>query len=305
MTRLFSLPSPFPAESTLRFLEPPDTCANSIWERIFSGDYDKPFIVDIRHRRFLHFDFDAVQSVMDLERPDRLCLAYTRKMMAFLLFNRLPRRVLLLGLGGGSLARFCYRHLPATRLTTVEMNEHVLSLRDEFHVPADDARFRVIHIDGAEYIAQLEPCKDIILADACDRAGIAPEMNSAEFYRNAFHCLAPGGIFVANVCGDPESRNAHFLRIRQVFGERWLALPVRPDGSIIVFAFKDELPTAPFSHLADAAPGLKREFGLDFPNYVRRIARAWQRRAEPQHLLDAADHAVRVAPFPSPESTPS
>src|SRR5262245_8046780 len=75
--RLFCLESPFPeSASMLRFLEPPDTCANALWERLFSGDYDKPFIVDVRLRRFLHFDFDAVQSAMDLVRPERLCLAY-------------------------------------------------------------------------------------------------------------------------------------------------------------------------------------------------------------------------------------
>jgi spermidine synthase len=291
-SRLFSLASPFPAESTLRFLEPPDTSPDSLWARIFSGDYDKPFIVDIRLRRFLHFDFDAIQSAMDLSRPDRLCLSYTRKMMAFLLFNRLPRRVLLLGLGGGSLARFCYRYLPGTRLTAVELNEHVLSLRNEFHVPADDARFRVVHSDGAAYVAQLPACKDVVLADACDRSGIAPELDSSEFYRNVFRCLVPGGIFVANLCGSPDSRNAHFLRIRQVFGEQWLALPVRPDGSIIVFAFKDKGPAA-LAELTAAAPGLRRDFGLDFPNYLQRIVRAWQRRAEPRTL------------FLDPESMPS
>ena len=267
--RLFSLESPFPAESTLRFLEPQDTCPNSLWDRIFSGDYDKPFIVDVRLRRFLHFDFDAIQSAMDLSRPDRLCLSYTRKMMAFLLFNRLPRRVLLLGLGGGSLARFCYRHLPETRLTAIELNEHVVALRDEFCVPADDERFRVIRADGAAYVGQLLPCKDVVLADACDRYGIAPEMNSTDFYRSVFHCLAPGGVFVANLCGDRDTRNTHFLRIRQVFGEQWLALPVRPDGSTIVFAFKDR--RAPFAEIQAAAPRLKREFGLDFPRYLQRI----------------------------------
>src|SRR5262245_31692994 len=99
---LLTIESPFPAEhSMLRFLEPPGTCTNTLWTRLFDVTYRKPFIVDSRLKRFLHFDLDAVQSAMDLQRPDRLCLSYTRKMMAFLLFNRAPRRILLLGLGGG------------------------------------------------------------------------------------------------------------------------------------------------------------------------------------------------------------
>src|SRR5262245_60620385 len=96
---LLALESPFPVEhSTLRFLEPPGTCTNALWTRLFDGSYDKPFIVDSKLKRFLHFDLDAVQSAMDLRQPDRLCLAYTRKMMTFLLFNRSPKRILLLGL---------------------------------------------------------------------------------------------------------------------------------------------------------------------------------------------------------------
>lgn len=279
--KFLTLDSPFPeAQSTLRFLEPPGTCTNSLWERIFSGDYGRPFIVDSPRRRYLHFDLDAVQSVMDLAHPERLCLAYTRKMMAFLLFNRLPKRVLLLGLGGGSLAKFCYRHLPQSAITAIEKNTDVLQLREEFYVPPDDDRFRVILADAAEYVAQLPPCKDVILADACDHAGIAPQMDTKAFYAHAFRCLAPGGVFVANLCGDRGSRGAHFLRIRQVFGERWLALPVHPDGNIVVLGFKDCSAPKRLEQLTDTASDLKRAFGLDFPNYVRRIVREWTRRIE-------------------------
>src|SRR3954453_2696578 len=88
------------ANFSLRVLEPPDSCHKSLRERVYSGSYDKPFIIDNGRRRFLHFDFGAVQSVMELEDPRRLALAYTRGMMAFLLFNRSPKRILLLGLGG-------------------------------------------------------------------------------------------------------------------------------------------------------------------------------------------------------------
>jgi len=52
--------------------------------------YDKPFIRDMGRERCLHFDIFTVQSAMDLDDPDRLSLPYTRKMMAFLLFNGAP-----------------------------------------------------------------------------------------------------------------------------------------------------------------------------------------------------------------------
>jgi len=277
--RLLAIESPFPeAHSMLRLLEPPGSCADSLWERLFDGSYDKPFIVDDGRRRFLHFDLDAVQSVMELEAPDRLLLAYTRKMMAFLLFNRTPGRILLLGLGGGSLAKFCYGRLPSAALTAVEVNPDVIALREEFRIPADDERFRVIRADGAAYVAQLPPCKDVILADACDRTGIAPELNAIEFYRHVHRCLSPGGVFVANVCGDRDSRAAHIVKIRNAFADEFLTLQVRPDGNVIVFAFKERRAEVDWEHLETIAADLKRKFGLDFAKSVRRIALDWKLR---------------------------
>lgn len=98
--------------------------------------YNKPFIMDTGRERSLHFDVFAVQSAMDLDDPYRLSLPYTRKMMAFLLFNGAPRRILLLGLGGGSLAKFCYRHLASAAITVVEVNPEVIAFRDAFFIPA-------------------------------------------------------------------------------------------------------------------------------------------------------------------------
>lgn len=279
---LLSIESPFPAEhSMLRFLEPKDTCVTSLWTRLLDGSYGKPFIVDSKLKRFLHFDLDAVQSAMDLQKPDHLCLAYTRKMMTFLLFNRAPKRILLLGLGGGSLAKFCYRRLPATDLTVVEVSEHVLALRDEFCVPKDDDRFRVIHADGVSYIGKVAAPKDVILVDACDRVGLAPELNALDFYRSAYKALAPGGVLVANVCGNVHDRAAHCLRIRQTFGDDYLVLPVSRAGNLIVLAFKGKRRRRTLVEINAAAADLKKAIGLDFPRYVRRIVTEQQRRSAP------------------------
>jgi spermidine synthase len=278
---LFVMESPLPqARFTLRLLEPPGTCQKSLWQRLFDGTYDKPFIVDSRERRALHFDFDGVQSAMHPGSPDRLSLAYTRKMMAFLLFNRNPARVLLLGLGGGSLAKFCYRHLPDAAITAVEVNPHVIALREEFRIPADDDRFRVICADGAAYLEHLVQPKDVILVDACDRTGVVPELDTIAFYERArWHCLSSGGVFVANLCGDPSSSALHLARIRAVFGEEVLTLRVKPDGNLIAIAFKESRPTMDWQRLEAAAVDLKLRFGLNFPRYVRRIGINWKLRS--------------------------
>ena len=277
--QLLAIESSFPsADSLLRLLEPPGSCQKTLWVRLFEGTYDKPFIIESGVWRFLHFDLDSVQSAMNRDDPERLSLAYTRKMMAFLLFNRAPQRILLLGLGGGSLAKFCYRRLPDTALTAVEVNPNVIALREEFRIPPDDDRFRVICTDGAAYVASLPRTKDVILADACDRTGIAAELDAIEFYQGVHRCLSPGGVFVTNLCGGMKNCATHVTKMRLVFGDDFMTLQVQPNSNVIVFAFKERCPETDWEKLEAIALDLKRRFPLDFPRYVRRMAIDWKLR---------------------------
>jgi spermidine synthase len=281
--QLLTMGSPFAEQHhTLHLLEPPDSCPKSLWERLFSSTYDKPFIIDCGLQRRLQFDLYTVQSAMHREHPDRLSLPYTRKMMAFLLFNRAPARILLLGLGGGSLAKFCYRRLRGAAVTAVELNPDVIALREAFQIPPDDDRFRIICADGADYVARAGHSKDVIVADACDREGIAPELDVVEFYQAAHRRLSRGGVFVINVCGDPNGAAAHVAKIRAVFGDDFMTLQGRPDSNVILFAFKERRPEIDWEQLEATAVDLKQKLGLDFPRYVRRIALNWTlRRCEP------------------------
>jgi spermidine synthase len=69
-------------------------------------------------------------------------LAYARAMMCFALFVPRPRHIVMVGLGGGSLVKFCHRHFPRAHHRD-RMRADVIALRDAFHVPPDDARLRV------------------------------------------------------------------------------------------------------------------------------------------------------------------
>ena len=77
-------------------------------------------VSDARGVRTLHVGGEAIQSAMRLNDPFALALDYTRCMMAFLLFHPEPREVLMIGLGGGSLAKFFYKKLRSTRVKVVE-----------------------------------------------------------------------------------------------------------------------------------------------------------------------------------------
>ena len=75
--------------------------------------------------RYLHIGGEAIQSGLRIDEPDRLELDYVRAMMAFLLFCPRPRDVLMVGLGGGSMARFVHQRMHETRVAVEIGRAHV------------------------------------------------------------------------------------------------------------------------------------------------------------------------------------
>jgi spermidine synthase len=270
---VLEIPSPPPlAAGRLRLLEPTGRSHSELLQQLIDGSYLKPFIEDCGPLRYLHFHLDNVQSAMRIDDPYALCLAYTRKMMAFLLFNSAPRRILQLGLGGGSLAKFCYKHLPDAVLTVVEIDRDVLALRDEFQVPADDERFRVVEGNGAEYINQAGPRDDVVIVDACDRDGLSPTLLASELYWNLRRRLTLNGVLVVNICGDEDEVESHMARMRGVFGQqRLITLPAREDGNLIVMGFRREPQAWDGAALDAHSRRLQERFGLAFPRFARQM----------------------------------
>jgi spermidine synthase len=170
-------------------------------------DVAAPLVRTREGRRTLEFAPGDIQSEMLLARPAALVLDYARAMMAFVLFVPQPRHIVMVGLGGGSLAKFCYRHFPAARITVIELRADVIALREQFAIPPDDGRLRVVHADAARHLATLAGQADVLLVDGFDAAGLPPALADAVFYRDCRRALRPGGVLVVNVFSyDPRYR---------------------------------------------------------------------------------------------------
>ncbi|MFJ7566091.1 hypothetical protein ACIQW9_03905 [Herminiimonas sp. NPDC097707] len=142
----------------------------------------KPFIFDDGDIRTLHFNEHVVQSAMRLSAPDELVILYTQMMSRFLALHPEPEHILLIGLGGGSLLKYCYRQLPAARITVLESNADVIALRDCFMIPPDDARLQVLHVDAVPYLEQMAAASvDVILLDGFDADGAPQALRSRNF----------------------------------------------------------------------------------------------------------------------------
>ncbi|GAB3093121.1 fused MFS/spermidine synthase [Lysobacter terrae] len=164
----------------------------------------------------LQFARGVSQSQMVVRDPHRLLIDYTRTMLGALVFAPKPRLIGILGLGGGSQAKYCYRHLPEARIEVVENNPHVIALRRRFHVPDDDARFQVYLDDGAHFLHERPGRYDLLLIDGYDETGIPAVLSTQAFYDDCRACLAPGGAMAINLYCDAAA--AHVERIQRAFG---------------------------------------------------------------------------------------
>ncbi len=210
-------------------------------EHPFRHDPAKPFVQETLDSRTLHFAAHEIQSRMSLLKPDALDIEYTRMMMGFLLFNAAPERIAMIGLGGGSLPKFCYRYLPRADIEVVEIDPDVISLRDAFQIPPDDERFRVLCDDGADYVAEVDPPVDILLVDGFDLGGMPEQLCSQEFYDDCYASLAPNGILVVNLHVNRPGFEDYVNRIRDSFGASVFETVDDDMTNSIVFACKGDL----------------------------------------------------------------
>jgi spermidine synthase len=190
-------------------------------------------------RRTLEFAPGDIQSEMRLSRPDALVLDYARAMMCFALFVPRPAHILMVGLGGGSMAKFCHRHFPQARITVLELRADVIALRKQFLVPPDDARFKVVHADAAEWLtgpAGADSGFDVIVVDGFDEAGLPPALSSLPFYRDCRRRLAPGGVLVANVFSYDPRHDAVLGALGSAFDGRSCQLDRVAGNNRILFA---------------------------------------------------------------------
>lgn len=184
----------------------------------------------------LSFESTLIQSCMRLADPDELVLDYTRAMMGFVLINPSPARILMIGLGGGSIHKYVHRHLPASDITTVEINPGVIELRQDFCIPPDDERSRIICADGADFLGKPSRQYDVILVDGFTGEGIPDALCSPGFYRCVRAALSPQGVMVANVQADTEQTRDILKRVGRVFDGAVLSFESDEGGNDIVIA---------------------------------------------------------------------
>ena len=225
--------------------------------------------------RHLHLDSIWIQGSMLLDAPQVLVHQYIQRMMAWLLFvepgSVTRRHAMQLGLGAGSLTKFCSKVL-RMRSTAVEINPKVLTAcRGWFKLPQDNTRMQVILADAATEIRDPKwwGTVDALQVDLYDYDAAAPVLDSAAFYADCRHLLTPDGTLSVNLFGRSSSYARSVEKIAAAFGRDaiWPFKATR-EGNTVVLAQRQPYRPAR-AVLLQRADHIEERWGLPAAQWVR------------------------------------
>ena len=150
--------------------------------------------------RELLFEKDgAIQSALDTNQPDRLVLEYTRTSMTALAAMPNPKRILIIGLGGGSMPMFLRRAYPETHIDVAELDPDVADVARRFFGFVEDAHTRIHVGDGRKFIENSTDRYDLIFLDAYGPDSIPYALATREFLLVVRNHLSETGIVASNI----------------------------------------------------------------------------------------------------------
>jgi spermidine synthase len=252
----------------------------------------KPFVYTTHNTLSLHFDLMSVQSEMRRDAPEQLMLSYTRIMMGFLLFRPSPRSIAMIGLGGGSLPKYCYAKLPDVAILVAEINPAVIALRDLFCVPPDNNRFQIKCEDGAQFVKTASKPIEVLLVDGFDRKGQSAQLCSERFYEDCFQLLSPGGIMVVNLALEDPRLSQSIERIHRRF-PKTVVVTSEDFTNRIAFAPKGAALDLSQEQLSARLGWLEQQHQVGLGRTLQRIRHAQYMRV-PQHCRSVATPSHRL-----------
>lgn len=153
-------------------------------------------------------NLSGIMSRIDLDAPLRLLGIYTQVMILALLWQPDPKRIYLVGFGGGRIPMIFHHYFPNVVIESTEIDPNVVSLAKRFFGIRPDYRMKVFVEDGRKYLEKNSSNTsryDMILVDCYTGVGKHPyALSTKEFYGVCKAHLATGGVVVSNlVRSDP------------------------------------------------------------------------------------------------------
>jgi spermidine synthase len=226
-------------------------------------EYNDIFITKRRNQLTMSFQlkgFDYTESVANLDDPDDLPVRYTQVMTVGVLYPPEVKRVLMIGLGGGSISSYLGRYMPDAAIDTVEIDPGVITAAKTYFGMKETARVRYLEGDGRVFLNRRRETYDLILVDAFHGGYVPFHLLTKEFYTLVKQRLAPGGAAAFNVHDGTKLYASTLLTLRAVFPE--VHLYPSGQGEVITVVTAEAAPASDV--LASRAAALQAKFGFRF-----------------------------------------
>ncbi len=191
---------------------------NSLYHHIFVYQRGPVVTLQFGKRRLVQ-----MQSQVNLSNLREHVLEYTRLAFCGLLYEPEPKRMLVLGLGGGVIPREMHHYLPALEIDVVEIDPEIVLIAKRFFGFREDEKLRVHTDDGRMFVKkQLRrdpvPKYDIVILDAFNSDYIPFHLMTKEFLEEVKGVLAEDGVVIANVFYSNRLFDAELATFLSVFG---------------------------------------------------------------------------------------
>jgi spermidine synthase len=228
------------------------------------SEYNDIYITKRRGMLIMTFQlkgWDYTESVANLNDPDDLPLPYSQAMMASLLYPKEPKKILMIGLGGGSISTYLGRAMPDITIDTVELDRRVIDVAKKYFGLRESPRVRYLAGDGRVFLNRIKERYDLILLDAY-RGGYVPfHLLTKEFYTLVKQRLTPGGAAAFNVHDGTKLYHSTVKTLAEVFP----VVDLYPSG--VGEVIMTVSPDAGFDRtaLAARAAALQEQYKFRFP----------------------------------------
>ncbi|MDA0955740.1 MAG: fused MFS/spermidine synthase [Proteobacteria bacterium] len=160
------------------------------------------------------------QSCLDRDDPDRLIFPYARMMLSGLLVTPAPKRILMVGLGGGTLPKVFSVLTPQAQQDLVEIDEAVVTVAKRFFDFTPTAQMAV-HVQDARVFLKRAAARgttwDYIMLDAFTGDYIPEHLMTKEFLEEVRAALTDDGVLVANTFASSALYDAETATYAAVF----------------------------------------------------------------------------------------
>ena len=237
-------------------------------ELVFSARTRYSNVYINQHENELHLKFDAdsraVQSVIDINQPYSINMENLQYLMGILMFIPPPERILILGIGGGTMVHFFRHHFPDCDITGVDMDEELIDIAHQHLMlpPASD-NTHYIYQDAQQFITETGQQFDLVVVDIFDGSESPNWIKTLQTAQQLSTMLTIKGAIAYNLLVESDKEFAHFYaQLREQFNQQTLCLESDENENILVYALNFQVPQNSFTENIQRAQEVSGKYSI-------------------------------------------